>query len=564
MGIALYDWRSGKIVVHGENLEPLLSTVDGARRYRGEWRVPVESADALAASGIIDVSEISHLLGIETTPVLSQHGAVLPVSMERVARKIGGEKINDRWYFNDASDVEILKGNSTNGRRAKVNGKAALVALGDLSKPTANGWTMFAHQQKAVESILSTDIAGKILGFDFGLGKTYTASVVAHALEKTYGLRTMVLCPASLKRNWARELDKMVSDPIILSDHHSQIPVNFEQPFVLIADEAHRLAGESQRGESFVQLAEQASFVLPLTGVPVRHGNPETAYNMLRAIGHPSAMMDRKVFASRYSGSTSLVEQLYRHTKDYIIRVQKRDVLDLPPKTRILRPVEIEPQDLEQYDRVYEAKKLEYQEGLRQGKKRAKYFNAALVHFIRQAASIAKVRTAVDIVEELLEQDRQVVLFVAYRETGRRLWRELHKYGMAVITGDTPVKDRQTQVDDFQKGKLKICLCTFGAAGFGLTLTKADTNILVDRPFSVESGDTDNAESRIDRISQLSPTTMVWLQFFHPEQKSPDERLDQLIIDKHSLNELALSGKVGRLEFADGLGDYMANFLFED
>jgi superfamily II DNA or RNA helicase len=563
---ALYDWRSGKVEVWGnDDLDSLMQSIDGARRYRGKWRVPVESVNALLAlSDVIDTSEITHLANIKPQVEFVQHGATLPVAMKTLARKIGGNQINGRWYFDDPEDVDILHGAPpSNGSVSRIDPLRALRMLGPLDKPLPNGWKLYQHQQDTVKSVLSTSIKGKVIALDFGGGKTLCTNVIVRGLQKAYNLRALAIVPASLKENWRREMSGLVDNPTIVSDHYSAIPDNYPHPFVLIADEAHRLAGESQRGDNFIKLASQARFVIPLTGVPVRHGNPETAYNMLRAIGHPTANMDRKVFASRYSGSESLVKDFYNATNAYIIRIKKRDMLDLPPKTRVIRQVEVSPLDLQLYERIYKEKQREYWQGVKEGEKRAQYFNSALVHYIRQAASLSKVRTTVEIVEELLEQDRQVVLFVAYRATGRELWEQLHQYGMSVITGGTPVKDRQQMVDDFQSGKRKVALCTYGAAGFGLTLTKGDTNILVDRPFSVESGDTDNAESRIDRIGQLSPTTMVWLQFIHPEYKSPDVRLDQLITDKYELNELALSGKAKRLEFADGLGDYMASYLFE-
>ena len=118
---------------------------------------------------------------------------------------------------------------------------------------------------------------------------TFVSAVVAMGLQKAYGMDVIVLTPASLQENWARELDKLVENPIILSDHHSKIPMQHDKPFVLIADEAHRLAGHSNRGDAFVSLSQQASFALPLTGAPVRHGQPGTAYNLLKAIGHPLA-----------------------------------------------------------------------------------------------------------------------------------------------------------------------------------------------------------------------------------------------------------------------------------
>jgi len=51
-----------------------------------------------------------------------------------------------------------------------------------------------------------------------------------------------------------------------------------------------------------------------------------------------------------------------------------------------------------------------------------------------------------------------------------------------LLTGQTPGKNRQLKVDNFQTGVSSVFVCTFGAGGVGLTLTAACTIILLDRP----------------------------------------------------------------------------------
>ena len=58
------------------------------------------------------------------------------------------------------------------------------------------------HQKKAIEKLLGNDKF--ILADDMGLGKT-TSAVIASIVKKSK--KILVVCPASLKLNWKREIE---------------------------------------------------------------------------------------------------------------------------------------------------------------------------------------------------------------------------------------------------------------------------------------------------------------------------------------------------------------------
>jgi SNF2 family DNA or RNA helicase len=91
-------------------------------------------------------------------------------------------------------------------------------------------------------------------------------------------------------------------------------------------------------------------------------------------------------------------------------------------------------------------------------------------------------------------------------------------------------------VDSFQSGAAKVFVGTVKAGGVGLTLTAADTVILVDRPWT--PGDAIQAEDRTHRIGQASNVTAVWVQ-----ANGVDERVDKLLLSKQQRIDMVLEGK---------------------
>lgn len=57
-----------------------------------------------------------------------------------------------------------------------------------------------------------------------------------------------------------------------------------------------------------------------------------------------------------------------------------------------------------------------------------------------------------------------------------------HKLACDALNGDTPPKERQHMIDQFQAREIRAPVCTYGAGGVGITLTAAQTVLLVDRP----------------------------------------------------------------------------------
>jgi len=86
----------------------------------------------------------------------------------------------------------------------------------------------------------------------------------------------------------------------------------------------------------------------------------------------------------------------------------------------------------------------------------------------------------------------------------------------------------------FQKELYSAFITTFGVGGVGITLTKARTVLLLDRPWT--PGELLQAQDRIRRIGQLFPTRCISVSAFEL-----DVQLDQMLTEKNHASHTVLS-----------------------
>jgi hypothetical protein len=227
------------------------------------------------------------------------------------------------------------------------------------------------HQKIAIEKLAGSKRF--ILADDMGLGKT-TSTIIA-ALE-TGSKKILIVCPASLKINWQREIENYSDRPVFIcegkkfSTEHDFVIINydilknFHDPKskeltlleqcnfdLVILDEAHMISNaQAQRTKIINSFVKKINRVWLLTGTPMT-SRPMNYYNLLSIIESPVAQ-NWMAYAIRYcqgyqfkagnrkvwnvSGASNL-EELRDRTSKQILRRLKEEVLDLPDK--IITPV---------------------------------------------------------------------------------------------------------------------------------------------------------------------------------------------------------------------------------
>lgn len=98
----------------------------------------------------------------------------------------------------------------------------------------------------------------------------------------------------------------------------------------------------------------------------------------------------------------------------------------------------------------------------------------------KSGASSAKLARLMQMLEELVEEGRRVLLFSQFTSMLALIEERLAaaKIAFVKITGE--VQDRATPVKRFQSGEVPVFLISLKAGGTGLNLTAADTVILYD------------------------------------------------------------------------------------
>jgi SWI/SNF-related matrix-associated actin-dependent regulator of chromatin subfamily A-like protein 1 len=397
---------------------------------------------------------------------------------------------------------------------------------------------LMSHQEEAVKRLVVN--RRFILADDMGLGKT-TATVVG-ALE-TGSKKVLVICPASLKINWQREISNYTDRSISIIDGKKWedadfIIINFDiiknfhdvtnkdESIILkskfdlvIIDEAHYIQNaQAQRTKLINDFVKIVDRLWLLTGTPIT-SRPINYFNLLNLIQSPVAS-NWMAYVRRYcngfqfnagkrkiwnvSGASNL-DELRERTQRLVLRRLKENVLDLPEK--IITPVYLRLKSKE-----YEELMGEYYDWYdKGGESDSLTLQFSKLTKIRQVIANEKINSTIELVESVLEQDKKVIIFTNFTNSLELL---LEKFGkMSVrVDGSCSQKERQWAVDEFQNNEnVKVFVGNIKAAGVGLTLTSGEVVIMNDLSFL--PSDMAQAEDRAYRIGQKN-NVLVYYPLF--------------------------------------------------
>jgi SWI/SNF-related matrix-associated actin-dependent regulator 1 of chromatin subfamily A len=403
---------------------------------------------------------------------------------------------------------------------------------------------LFPHQIEGVAFLLGRRRA--ILADDMGLGKTRQAIVSLRHL--TPGGPRLVVCPASVKRNWAREISVVAPDASTLviegtapiSTTAEWVVINYDvlgrhlddllrMPWTaLVFDEAHYLKNHtSARSKLSRQLTAAAAAATPALAVQLLTGTPLTSrprdlFVLLQLAAHPLGRSFLS-FAKRYcaaekgeygwkTGGASNIAELTVQLHGVMLRRSKDDVLTLPPKLRTWLPVDVPAgTGARAVRKVFEllagkdfrpvaSRDVEFR---RRGKLLAFLVEA------RQALAIAKAAATLDFVKGAIDQSEKVIVFSCFDDPIRTLARELGDAAV-VVTGKTPAAMRQTLVDRFQDDpEARVFVANIIAGGTGLNLTAATQVVFNDLDWVPTNHW--QAEDRAYRIGQTRTVNVTYV-----------------------------------------------------
>ncbi len=418
---------------------------------------------------------------------------------------------------------------------------------------------LYPHQVEGIAFLLGRRRA--LLADDMGLGKT-RQSVIAMIEAEREG-PYLVICPASIKRNWAREIEIVLPDaesvivgpaPLPPTTHQGWIIVNYEilgknlERLLafdwkgVVFDEAHYLKNyQSQRSQNASKLVKEIKrdpIVHALTGTPMT-SRPRDLFPLLQILGHPlgkSFLSFAKRYCDAYQGDFGLVadgasniEELTVQLHGVMLRRTKDEVLDLPPKMRTWLDVELHPYAIQHFNRLVQEfiSKFDAPEsidGARESvglssERRDELDNAidttdlgtgmGRITQVRRAIAFVKCRHTIKFVENALEQGEKVIIFTSFLNTMQRFQRHF-KDRAVYVSGEVPVHERQNRVDRFQNDDdIKLFIANMHIAGVGINLTAARQIVFNDLDWVPANHW--QAEDRAYRIGQTGTVNVTYM-----------------------------------------------------
>jgi len=392
--------------------------------------------------------------------------------------------------------------------------------------------------------------AGGVLADDMGLGKTL--QTITHLLREKQAGRadrpSLVVMPTSLVGNWQRELAKfapelkvvvlhgpkresqrsaapnadvvLTSYPLLVRD----IEQFRGQPYyLLILDEAQ--AVKNPRSLAARAVRELVSrHRLCLSGTPIEN-NLEELWALFDFL-MPGHLGDAERFRTQFRvpiermGNQLKLEALRSAVSPFVLRRMKETVAtDLPPKTEIVRSVELYGDQRELYESIRVAAHGDVRRAIRekgvQGatvaildalmKLRQVCCDPRLVSVpsARHVKESAKFDLFFDVLETQLGQKRRVLVFSQFTRMLDLIANELEERGHKYVELTGATQERQRVVDRFQAGEVDVFLISLKAGGTGLNLTSADTVIHYDPWWNGASQA--QATDRAYRIGQTRP-----------------------------------------------------------
>ena len=431
------------------------------------------------------------------------------------------------------------------------------------------------HQKEAIKSLVENKKF--ILADDMGLGKT-TSTIIA-ALE-TGAKKVLIICPASLKINWQREIENYSNKPTsiiegkkwedgdfiiinydIIKNFHDEkkksdsvlLKTKFD---LVIIDESHYIQNkQAQRTKLINDFVSNVDRLWLLTGTPIT-SRPINYFNLLNLIECPVAK-NWMAYVKRYcngfqfqagrrkiwnvSGASNL-EELRDRTAPLVLRRLKENVLDLPDK--IITPVYLRLKSKE-----YEALMGEYYDWYdKNGESDSLTLQFTKLTKVRQVIAEEKVASTIEICENIVEQGKKVIVFTNFTKTLEMILEHFGKKAVR-LDGQMSQKERQMSVDRFQNEEdVMVFVGNIKAAGVGITLTAGEAVVMNDLSFL--PSDHSQAEDRSYRYGQKN-NVLVYYPIF-------DNTVEGIIYDilkkKKDIFETVMGDKVDN-------GDYVQEIL---
>jgi non-specific serine/threonine protein kinase len=417
-----------------------------------------------------------------------------------------------------------------------------------------------------------------------GLGKTIQvlAALLRKKQETANSSPALLVVPASLIGNWKREAARFAPSLNLCIVHRSETNADMQTPDLagtdlvvttygmltrltwpaetewswVILDEAQAIKNHSTRQSKAVRtLKAEARFALTGTPIENRLGDLWALFDFL----NPGLLGNATQFSSFtktiQSGHHDHYAPLRRLVSPYILRRLKTDksiISDLPEKTEMTVFCGLSKAQAKLYQQTADTliKELQNADGIqRKGlvlsylmrfKQICNHPDQLAGHGGYEPLHSAKFQRLQELCAEIESRGEKVLVFTQFREITEPLAECLSGvFGRSglVLHGGTPVKQRQTMVENFQREDgPPFFVLSIKAGGTGLNLTAASQVIHFDRWWNpaVENQATDRA-FRIGQQRNVLVHKFV-------TSGTLEEKIDQMLSEKQHTADQILTG----------------------
>ena len=414
---------------------------------------------------------------------------------------------------------------------------------GNLRAYQAFGAKYILHQKKV------------LLGDEMGLGKTIQAIAAMSHIHASGGTNSdnqrpmdnaqaapdspkkcffLVICPASVLINWAREIRKF-SDitPYILHGQTMEDAFNKWQETggaaitnyesmgkivdridnhmhlsMLVVDEAHYMKNPDAKRTMYIRrLDNESERILMMTGTPLEN-RVEEMCNLIDFV-RPDMTKDVRALA-HISNLPEFKETL---SPVYLRRTRQQVLQELPPIDSREEWCQLSDSDKEAYTAAVMG-------GNFADMRRVSFLQADLT------ASAKAIRLR-ELCDEARDESRKIVIYSFFRDTISKVSALLGDRCIGVITGETAIEKRQPLVDKFGASPDgSVLVCQIQAGGVGLNIQSASIVIFCEP--QIKPSLTMQALSRVYRMGQVKNVLVYHL--LCPD--TVDERMMDILGEK--------------------------------
>lgn len=390
---------------------------------------------------------------------------------------------------------------------------------------------LYEHQKYELE--LLTQHAQFALFAEQGTGKTIP--MLTHVTNLLLGgeiQNALIVCPASVKGSWTRDIEKLSSMRKSLADRITIVSydtvwrrLEYEKQWdCIVLDESHCIAARGSKRTKFLHKLKLGSkYRYIMTGTPMHNGHYEDYYSQMDFL-IPNFLGTYREFCAHYTVERQLpgtyiklivkyrnVDELLEKIKQHAFYIKKSECLDLP---ELLPPtiIDCELQEKLKYKQALKNFIEEYDMNI--GNPMTKVLK------LRQLCSGLMIDDygetfelkceKLKMLDELLDSlSGKVVIFGEFTHSSTKIHELLDKKKITYLTLDGRQSNKAIWREFQEREDIRIIVCQYRSANAGIDLFSASDMIFYEPCQS--STVTDQAMSRIHRNGQTRDCSYYWL-----------------------------------------------------